>query len=233
MATSWRLATSLETLRSQVNSAYPNRSKASDGTIGDTSHAASASDHNPNQYGVVCALDLTHQPGYFDTHAMAESIRRNPHPEAKYIISNGRIAGGFNNWQWQKYNGSNPHSSHVHISVGSGNDGRSKPPYDSTNKWNIGGNMADKTILTMLWAGYANQYPAPESYLNHWDGKPIGEVHEYLMNTDIRKELIRKANDYNRVVDIAEDRLKSIRNLQAAKTGELEVVINGSKYVKK
>ena len=43
----WRLARSLETLRAQINRIAPNRSKVSDGTIGDAKHASRSSDHNP------------------------------------------------------------------------------------------------------------------------------------------------------------------------------------------
>lgn len=71
-----RLANSLTRLRDQVNAAFPNRNKASDGWIGDASHAASASDHNPNSQGVVSALDLTNDPANgFDVHALAERLR--------------------------------------------------------------------------------------------------------------------------------------------------------------
>jgi hypothetical protein len=63
-----RIAKSLDVLRSQINKAHPNRSKVSDGWIGDTAHAARASDHNPNSGGVVTALDLTHDPAHgFDS----------------------------------------------------------------------------------------------------------------------------------------------------------------------
>ena len=135
----WRLANSLTRLRDQVNGAYPNRNKASDGTIGDAAHSASASDHNPNPSGVVCALDLTHHAGYFDAHALADRLRLNRHPALKYIISNGRICGAWTGWSWWAYNGSNPHSRHIHVSVGVGPDGRSSGPYDDTSNWNIGG----------------------------------------------------------------------------------------------
>lgn len=135
-----RLARSLEQLRNQVNAAFPSRSKISDGWIGDLAHAASASDHNPNGAGVVCALDITNSPQTgFDVHALADRLRINRHPNLKYIISNRRITGAWNGWTWQPYNGSNPHSSHAHFSVGSGNDGQSQPPYDDTSNWAIGG----------------------------------------------------------------------------------------------
>jgi hypothetical protein len=133
----WRLARSLETLRNQVNAAYPRRSKASDGTIGDASHAASASDHNPNRNGVVCALDLTHDPtNGFDAHALAEHLRTHRHPNLRYIISNARIAGWWTNWQWQPSSG---HTNHVHISVGTlgVGDGQTYDRYDDTTNWNL------------------------------------------------------------------------------------------------
>lgn len=136
----WRLANSLNKLRDQINGAYPNRSKASDGTIGDASHEASASDHNPNAAGVVCAMDITHSPqSGFDAHALADRLRVNRHPDLKYIISNRRICGDWTGWAWWPYSRSNPHSSHVHFSVGRGNDGQSTPPYDDTSDWAVGG----------------------------------------------------------------------------------------------
>lgn len=133
----WRLANSLTKLRNQVNAAYPRRSKVSDGTIGDAAHAAGASDHNPNPNGVVCALDLTHDPANgFDAHALAEHLRVNRHPNLRYIISNARIAGAHTNWQWQPSSG---HYQHAHISVGNANapDGQTTYNYDGTDDWNI------------------------------------------------------------------------------------------------
>lgn len=133
----WRLAKSLETLREQVNEAHPNRSKASDGTLGDSAHAGTASDHNPNAARVVCALDLTHDPANgFDAEHFVQTQRRNPHPNLKYMVWRGQIYSRIRNWQPAKNTG---HYQHVHISVGVGRDGQSKQPYDDTNKWDIGG----------------------------------------------------------------------------------------------
>jgi hypothetical protein len=137
---SWRLANSLVKLRNQVNAAYPKRNKASDGTIGDTPHQAVASDHNPNFQGVVTALDLTHHSGYFNAHALADRLIKYRHPNLEYVISNNRIAGPWTNWKWEKYSGSNPHTRHIHISVGDDRpDGQARGNYDSTQAWNIKG----------------------------------------------------------------------------------------------
>lgn len=134
----WRLAYSLVTCRSEVNAYAPNRSKRSDGTIGDPAHASRCSAHNPNDAGVVCAWDVTHDPdGGFDAHAWADRLRRNPHPQLRYIISNGRIAGRHTNWKWHVYNGSNKHRQHVHLCVGTGTDCEPKGPYDSITSWGI------------------------------------------------------------------------------------------------
>lgn len=135
----WRLANSLVTLRNQVNASYPGRSIASDGTIGNAAHAAVPSDHNPNAQGVVCALDITHSPSTgFNAHALADRLIENRHPNLKYIISDSRIASANTGWQWNRYNGSNPHDKHIHVSVGSGSDGRSAVgTYDDTSAWSV------------------------------------------------------------------------------------------------
>lgn len=131
----WRLAKSLVTLRDQLNNVYPNRSKASDGTIGDSSHAASSSDHNPNAQGVVCAFDITHDPANgFDAGKFVEIQRANPHPNLKYMIFNGRIYSRIYGWTSRPSSG---HYKHVHVSVGVGRDGKSVQPYDDTIAWNI------------------------------------------------------------------------------------------------
>lgn len=133
----WDLAPSLKTLRTQVNKAFPNRSKKSDGTIGDTAHASRASDHNPNSEGIVCAFDITHDPANgADCHVMFEAIRKNPHPNCKYIIFDGKIASRKLWWIKRPKSG---HTQHMHVSVGVGNDGKSKPgTYNDTSLWDIG-----------------------------------------------------------------------------------------------
>jgi hypothetical protein len=128
----WRLAKSLETLRSQVNAKWPNRDKSSDGTIGDAAHQATNSDHNPNSAGVVTAMDITHDPAHgLDARKLAETLVASRDPRIKYIISNAQIVSSqVSPWQWRSYTGANAHRAHVHISV-SGD-------YDDTRSWNLG-----------------------------------------------------------------------------------------------
>lgn len=114
-----RLAKSLATLRDQINARWPNRSKVSDGWIGDSTHAVRESDHNPNQDDIVTALDITHDPANGpDTWALAETLRVNRDPRIKYVISNRRIFSSLiSPWQWRSYSGSNKHAHHIHVSV--------------------------------------------------------------------------------------------------------------------
>lgn len=133
---SYRLARSLRTLRSQVNAGAPQRSKASDGWIGDAAHRKRRSDHNPNSRGVVQAIDLTHDPhGGFDAHEFFTHLRRKRDPRIKYIISDGRIvSSSVRPWQERKYRGSNAHRGHLHISVVN-----SPAKYDDPAPWNLRG----------------------------------------------------------------------------------------------
>lgn len=132
----WRVAKSLATLRDQINAMAPNRSKASDGTVGNLAHQKTKSEHNPNAAGVVRAMDITHDPAHgFDSWKFADMLRLRNDPRVYYIISNGRIAAPtIQNNAWRKYNGANKHDHHVHISVVASASG-----YDDPRPWDIGG----------------------------------------------------------------------------------------------
>lgn len=153
---SWRLARALETLRSQVNAKWPTRSKNSDGSVGDVSHSARASDHNPDDAGVVRAIDITHDPkGGFDSYAFADLILKKQDRRLKYVISNRRIGSGPAGPQpgaWRKYTGKNPHDHHCHISTVA--DARG----DDTSQWDIDGNLTPT-------AGHVAAYVAPPATL--------------------------------------------------------------------
>jgi hypothetical protein len=117
----WRVAVSLLELRDQVNAAWPKRAKGADGTIGDTAHSARSSDHNPNSAGVVCALDITHDPSNgVDIGWLSDALAASRDPRIKYLIANGLILDsrpGNNPWTWTPFSGPDPHVGHLHISV--------------------------------------------------------------------------------------------------------------------
>lgn len=140
----WRVAHALggrgdEGLLGEVNASAPQRSKASDGAIGDPRHSARVSDHNPCRCcRVVCARDFTHDPaGGFDSYVFAEWLRgrvRAGEPRVRYVISNGRIFSGRGQSHaagaWRPYTGANKHAHHVHVSVRHGPD-----YYDNAAPW--------------------------------------------------------------------------------------------------
>ena len=127
----WRVAISLgatsrDGLLGEINRSAPKRSKEDDGSIGDASHSSRVSDHNPNEAGVVCARDFTHDPaGGFDcekfTAWLRDRMARGLENRVKYLIWNRLIVSGPGQAHpaglWRKYTGSNPHTAHCHVSV--------------------------------------------------------------------------------------------------------------------
>lgn len=138
LARPWRLAATLAQLRSTVNAMAPQRSKLSDGTIGDAAHESRASDHNPwvlhQGKGVVTAMDLTHDPQHgLDAGRLAESLRLGRDRRIKYVIFDRRIfSASIQPWQWRPYSGNNPHTQHMHISIGASPD-----LFDDTAPWQV------------------------------------------------------------------------------------------------
>lgn len=135
----WRVARSLDALRDEIDAVAPRRSKRSDGTIGDAAHAASDSDHNPNDQDVVTARDFTHDPGSgADMHRISRQIVAKLPKALKYVIWNKQIWSRARASEgWRRYSGSNPHTTHMHVSVGRGPDGHSTGPYDDTAAWGV------------------------------------------------------------------------------------------------
>jgi hypothetical protein len=80
----FRVAKSLLTLFSDIDAIAPGRSKISDGTIGDAAHQQRRSDHNPDQNGVVRAIDVTQDPEHgVDMAVIGEQIRVRRDPRVK------------------------------------------------------------------------------------------------------------------------------------------------------
>lgn len=132
----WRNCTASVRLLDAVNARWPNRSKVSDGTIGDTAHQkAGTSDHLPNALGIVRARDITAKG--IDAAWLAEHLRlRGAAGDPRltsggYVIFNCRITKpDFSGWR--SYGGANPHKSHVHVSFS-----RNPAGYDSAAPWDL------------------------------------------------------------------------------------------------
>lgn len=135
MAAPWRVARSLFVLRDQIDARFPNRSRITDGYIGDNDHQNTTSDHNPWYGGIVTAADWTHDPrSGFDIDRFTDELAAGKDPRIKYIIANRWILDSraqYNPWKWVRYNGSNPHTSHVHVSV------MATPICDAMHWWNV------------------------------------------------------------------------------------------------
>lgn len=119
------LTKSASKLREQIDAAYPDRDKSSDGWVGDLRHSARLSDHNPDETGCVRAVDidrdLSGKGGKPDLMPyLAEQLRlhaKSSWPSRiSYIIFNGKIASSKRSWAWRTYKGINPHRHHMHVS---------------------------------------------------------------------------------------------------------------------
>ena len=134
--TGWRTAHSIKTLARQLEQLWPARHPA-DGTVGDLSHQARRSDHNPNRFSVVTAIDvgIVGNQGKELVRAFVDA----KDPRVKYIIHNGAIWRNYNKpglpaWTRAVYSGSNPHRTHVHVSVSS-----TPSVYDDPRLWELRG----------------------------------------------------------------------------------------------
>ncbi|ELY9423759.1 hypothetical protein SLY17_002747 [Cronobacter dublinensis] len=89
---------------------WPNRSKLSDGIMGDVSHQKRKSDHNEGN-----AFDITHDPvNGPDCNEWAQIVIDDP--RVKYVIWNRRIYI-VSERMWKEYSGTSPHDKHMHVSI--------------------------------------------------------------------------------------------------------------------
>lgn len=120
------LSPALAKLRDQVQVRWPHRDRTSDGWIGDTSHAARPSDHNPDwsDGGIVRAIDIDEDlvigmAVVGEAQPLADALLRDA--RTRYVIYEGRISYGQHvtgvTHGWRPYSGTNAHRHHIHISV--------------------------------------------------------------------------------------------------------------------
>lgn len=116
----WKLAPSLAALFDEINRTWPNRDKSTDGTVGDTSHQARKSEHNPNRDpdddvpdGLVTAADID-KDGINTDKLMGALIGDS---RVWYVIFDRHIYSRTYDWAKRNYTGSNPHTGHIHVSL--------------------------------------------------------------------------------------------------------------------
>lgn len=123
------VALSLRNLLRELDQAWPNRLRVSDGLCGDSHHQARTSDHNTGN-----ALDVTKDPANGpDLDALAAHVLADP--RVQYVIWNQRIANrDIDGGAWREYPTTpeqkgkvNPHTRHLHLSIKPGARDDSKP----------------------------------------------------------------------------------------------------------
>jgi hypothetical protein len=86
------------------------------GTIGDAAHRAEKSDHNPNAAGRVNAADLMLGDAFPETQALELQPFLIADKRTHYVIHDERIWTS-ETGAWRHYDGSDPHTNHIHLSV--------------------------------------------------------------------------------------------------------------------
>lgn len=137
------LARSLRNLLAEVDKRWPGRDHWSDGWLGDDSHATRFSDHNPDNKGCVHAFDfdatLTHTMGSGPVGDQIAAIILEQCRSGRlrnvvnYVIYKRRIYSRAYGYRARYYTGTNPHDSHVHVSILRTSYAESWP-----NSWRIG-----------------------------------------------------------------------------------------------
>jgi hypothetical protein len=126
-----RLCSAGITLRLQINQRFPNRSRRSDGWIGDARHRkkGSASQHNPDENGWVRAIDIDENMGRgrdrngATAKELADQLvayAGSSLPGADrilYVVYENQLASGtYRRWFWKWRGKGYGHTAHIHVS---------------------------------------------------------------------------------------------------------------------
>jgi len=130
----WILIPCLRALFAEFDKIAPSRDHASDGSIGDTAHQETESDHNADETGNVPIHDADHVN---EVHAIDvdNTLRRDDltmemvvqfllarcrsgaEKRLRYMIYNKRIWSASSGWVQKTYTGASPHTEHAHFSA--------------------------------------------------------------------------------------------------------------------
>ena len=137
----WHLAPSLKRLQKDLDAEF-GAARPNDGTIGDQAHAARTSEHNPDNdadsmpKGAVSAIDIYTEANGKVWIKPAEFTKLlavfKKDPRVWYVIHKGKIYSRTNNFASKTYTGSNPHNTHIHLSLM-----QTKAAHDNVSSWKI------------------------------------------------------------------------------------------------
>jgi len=141
-------------LLEEFNALAPARDKSSDGTIGDSAHADSASDHNPDETGNTGGMedaDHTNEVHARDVDSsgpwpagwsmercvqiILDRSRSGWENRLRYVIYNRRIWSASSGWAQRAYTLPNPHIKHAHFSFRYGSGSGAGNPENITSPW--------------------------------------------------------------------------------------------------
>ena len=129
----WKLAPAIEQFKKQLNAMFPNRDRVSDGFLGDLAHSKRKSSHNPDKFGFVRAMDVTHNPEKgIDGNLLLNALLSAKDSRIWYIIFNRKIYNRKNNFKPEVYTGENAHKHHLHLSVADDPN-----IYNDASDWNL------------------------------------------------------------------------------------------------
>lgn len=207
-----RQARSLDVLLAEINAAHGDRSKISDGGLGDPAHAARVSDHNANEAGVWRARDFTDDrvddnrdgddADMLDCDKLAARLVAMYHQEP---VHPAMSSGAYTIWQsriysydrrregWRPYSGPNPHDKHLHQSVATAASG-----YDSTAPWGVMEDDMSWNEEIARWNPPGGDVPAADDEMPAADqlaqARGFGQgAYRAARRADIRTERIEKA----------------------------------------
>jgi hypothetical protein len=128
---SWKVSPILVPLIAEVKAEHPGIVV---GTIGDAAHQATKSDHDPDEWNFVCAADPMIGKAFTASEAeyLFQRLLALRDARIAYVIYNRRIfSRTVRPWKVRPYEGSDPHTGHVHVSVIHGSN-----PHPTTG-WNV------------------------------------------------------------------------------------------------
>lgn len=109
------LAPSLRALFNELDDVWPNRDRRTDGWYRDCVWVDHGTDHCPDSYGMVHAIDID-KDGINADLVVRALIKMDL--VVRYVIWNRHIWEHKNGWRMDNYTGtSNPHTDHIHVSI--------------------------------------------------------------------------------------------------------------------